>query len=61
MAADLILVVGTTKTNRWEIAVNIHERDEAGLSFLVRDAGARIWGEWSKSVGYERSGPYVGK
>ena len=58
---ELILVIGTTKTNRWAIAVNVHESAEAELAFVVRDSGARVWGEWSRSMGYEKCGPHVGK
>jgi hypothetical protein len=58
---ELILVVGTIKTNRWAIAVNVHESVESEMAFVVRGSGAKVWGEWSKSVGYEKCGPHAGK
>jgi len=56
---ELILVIGTTKTNQWAIAVNVHEEAEASLAFVVRGSGVRAWGEWSGTVGFEKCSPHV--
>jgi len=55
---ELILVIGTTKTNRWAIAVNVHEENKASLAFVVRDTGVNAWGEWSGTVGFEKCSPH---
>jgi len=51
---DLILVIGTTKTNRWAIAVNVHEEDKASLAFVVRGTGVNARAEWTGTVGFEK-------
>jgi len=51
---DLILVSGTTKTNRWAIAVNVHKEQKVNLAFVVRGSGLNAWGEWSGKVGFEK-------
>jgi len=56
---ELILVIGTTKTDRWAIAVNVHEEAEASLAFVVRGSGVRAWGEWSGTVGFEKCSPHA--
>ena len=58
---ELILVVGTTKTDRWAIAVNVHEQAEASLAFVVRGTGVNAWGEWAGTVGFDKCSPHVGK
>jgi hypothetical protein len=56
---ELILVVGTTKTNRWAIAVSVHEQAEASLAFVVRGSGVSAWGEWAGTVGFDKCSPHV--
>jgi len=56
---ELILVIGTTKTNRWAIAVNVHEESKASLAFVVRGSGLNAWGEWSGTMGFEKCSPHV--
>jgi len=55
---ELILVIGTTKTNRWAIAVSVHEEDKASLAFVVRGTGVNASGEWSGTVGFEKCSPH---
>jgi hypothetical protein len=55
---QLILVVGTLKTDHWAIAVTSHNEVAEHISFTVSSAaGTTLWGKWSKSVAVSRSGP----
>ena len=59
---QLILVVGTVKTNNWAIAVTSKKEIVEDLAFTISSlAGAKVWGEWSKNISVARSGPYMGE
>jgi hypothetical protein len=59
---QLILVVGTVKTNSWAIAVTSENEIVEDLSFTVSSpVEAKIWGEWSQKLSVARSGPYMRK
>jgi len=55
---ELMLVFETTKTNRWAIAVNVHEENKASLAFVFRGTGVNAWGEWSGTVGFQKRIPH---
>ena len=59
---QLILVVGTVKTNSWAIAVTSKSEIVENLAFTVSSlAEAKIWGEWCKNLSVARCGPYTGE
>jgi hypothetical protein len=59
---QLILVIGTVKTNSWAIAVTSKSETVENLSFNISSlAKAKVWGEWSKNISVTRSGPYMGE
>lgn len=59
---QLILVVGTVKTNSWAIAVTSENEIVEDLSFTVSSpVEAKVWGEWSQKLSVARSGPYMRK
>jgi len=56
--ADLILVVGTIKTDNWAIAVNSNADTNANISFNVPGAAnLNVWGQWSSGAAISRCGP----
>jgi len=59
---QLILVVGTVKTNSWAIAVTSKNENIADLTFTISSlVKAKVWGEWSKNFSLARCGPYIGQ
>ena len=57
---ELILVVGTVKTNNWAIAVTSKSETAENISFTISSvAKAEVWGEWSRQVCVARCGPYM--
>jgi len=57
---QLILVVGTLKTDRWAIAVTSENEVVEHMAFTVSSAvSATLWGRWSKNLSVSRSGPYL--
>jgi len=57
---QLILVVGTVKTNSWAIAVTSKSEIVENLTFTVSSlVKAKVWGEWSKNFSVARCGPFM--
>jgi len=57
---QLILVVGTVKTNSWAIAVTSKSEIVENLSFTISSvAKAKVWGKWSRNLSVTRCGPYM--
>ena len=57
---ELILVVGTVKTNNWAIAVTSKSGTAENISFTISSvAKAKVWGEWSGHLSVARCGPYM--
>ena len=57
---QLILVVGTVKTNNWAIAVTSKRETVENISFSIFSvAKAKVWGEWSQHLSVARCGPYM--
>ena len=57
---ELILVVGTVKTDNWAIAVTSDSETVEDISFKISSVGkAKVWGEWSRHLSVARCGPYM--
>jgi len=57
---QLILVVGTVKTNNWAIAVTSKREFVENVAFTISSlAEAKVWGKWSENLSVTRCGPYM--
>jgi len=57
---QLILVVGTVKTNNWAIAVTSKSEIVESVTFTISSvAKAKVWGAWSRHLSVARCGPYM--
>jgi hypothetical protein len=61
---QLVLVVGTGKTNSWAIACAVASDSEIveNLTFTISlVTKAKVWGKWSKNLSVSRCGLYMGE